>query len=213
VIEPDLPYLSIEVPPGVRVPGLEVVRNGVPLSPAAWATELPVDPGDVEIVARAPAYKPKTQKVQIAKKQHLTVTLEKLDLAPVVITEPEGWSKKKKAGFVLGTFGVVAVGAGAVLGLSAISKRSKSDDACPTFDGERRCTQAGVDAMSQARTFSWLSNVGFGVGAIAVGLGTYLFVTGGRPDAPHEAASHAPSLRAWVNVANGGGQGYVGGSF
>ncbi len=211
-LEPELPWLSIEVPSPSRVPGLEISRNGLPISSAAWATELPVDPGEVEIVTRAPGYTPKAQKVQIEKKQHLTVQIERLDLAPIVTRPAEGWSMRRKTGVAVLGFGVTAATIGAAFGAAAIGRRLSSDRACDLFDGERRCTQAGVDDMSKARAFAWISDVGIGVGAIAIVAGAYLFITGGDT---RQVVSQPTtgSVRVWMSVGSGNAQGFVGGAF
>ncbi len=211
-LEPELPWLSIEVPTAARVPGLEITRNGLRISSAAWATELPVDPGDVEIVARAPGYKPKTQKVKIEKKQHLTVQVEKLDVAPIETRPVDGWSVRRKTGLAIVGFGVTAATIGAAFGVAAIGRRLSSDRACDLFDGERRCTQSGADDMSKAKTFAWISDVGIGLGAIAIVTGGYLMITGGeaRETVPRPTAA---SVRVWMNVGSTGAQGFVGGAF
>ncbi|MGZ6092604.1 MAG: tetratricopeptide repeat protein [Polyangiales bacterium] len=191
VLEPDLPYLTVEVPTAMRVSGLEVVRNGSVLHEGGWGTELPVDPGDVEIVGRAPGFKPRTWKIKIEKKEHKSITLQPLAKAPVpvmVVSDP-GWSTTKKIGLGLMGVGVAGLGLGTYFGLKAIDAKHKSDDACPVFDGERRCGQTGVSQMSSARTNSWLTDVAIGVGLGSAVVGTYLFVTGGNanPETPKRA--------------------------
>lgn len=193
VLEPDLPYLTIHVPAAVRVPGLEVVRNGLPLVQGGWDAELPVDPGVVEIVTRAPQYKPKTKKIEIAKKQHLEITVDPLEKAPipvVVVGEPS-WSVTKKVGLGLMGLGVVGLGVGGYFGFRALDAKHKSDDACPVFDDERRCTAAGASYMDDSRKYAWFSNIGIGVGLGSLAVGTYMFVTGGntQPEAPKKAAN------------------------
>ena len=210
-IEPELPFLSIEVPAAARVPGLEVLRNGTPIQAAGWATELPVDPGRVEIVARAPGYKTKTRTLTLARRQHLTIQLEKLDLAPVVVLAPSEtgshWTGRKTAGVMLAGLGLVAVAGGAFFGLNAISERKTSDSDCPVFDAERRCTSAGADAMSQARTAAWISDVSFGVGALALAAGAYFFFSGGQSEPALTTASAPP---AWSFSARAGATGAEG---
>jgi hypothetical protein len=202
-VEPELPFLAIEVPAAVRVPGLEIKRNGVAMQQAAWATELPVDPGNVEVVVSAPGYKPRTQTIAIARKQHLSMTIERLELAPVEAPPPVFWTGKRKAGLAIGLVGVAAATVGGITGAMAINKKSESDDACPTFDGELRCSQAGVDAMSQAKTYAVISDVGIVLGAAGIGVGAFLFFTGGakteqgsRSASPHEKA-HAKAESPW----------------
>lgn len=192
VLEPDLPYLTIHVPSAVRVPGLEVVRNGLPLVQGGWDAELPVDPGVVEIVTRAPQYKPKTKKIEIAKKQHLEVTVEALEKAPVAVVmvgEPS-WSTTKKVGLALMGVGVAGLGVGGYFGLRALDAKNKSDDACPVFDDERRCSSSGSSSMDDARKYAWFSNIGIGLGIGSLAVGTYMFVTGGNtePEAPKKTA-------------------------
>jgi hypothetical protein len=191
VLEPDLPYLIVEVPAAVRVPGLEVVRNGSVLHEGGWGTELPVDPGDVEIVGRAQGYKPHTQKIHIEKKEHKSITLEKLEKAPiqVVTVENPGWSTQKKVGLGLMGLGVVGLGLGTYFGLRTLDAKKKSDDACPTYDGELRCTATGVSQMDTAKKNAIFTDISIGVGLAAAAVGTYLFVTGGnaQPEAPKRA--------------------------
>lgn len=214
VLEPELPYLTIHVPAAVRVPGIEVVRNGLPLVQGGWDAELPVDPGVVEIITRAPQYKPRTQKIEIARKQHLEITVLALEKAPVsvmVVGEPS-WSMTKKVGLGLMGLGVVGLGGGGYFGYKASQSKTKSDDNCPVFDGDRRCTAVGSDAMKDANRDAWISNIGIGVGLGSLAVGTYMFVTGGNtePEAPKKA-----STRLDWHIAGGpnGFSGLLTGSF
>jgi hypothetical protein len=209
-VEPDLPFMTIVVPGPARVAGLEVVRNGIVLNSAAWATELPVDPGNVVLLERAPGYVSKTKTVTIAVRQHLTVTMEKLDLAPVVApagASSPGWTTKRSVGAALFLAGMVGVGVGTYFGITALDKKNTSDSLCPVMDGERRCTQAGADAMSTVRTDAWVSDIAIGVGAAAALAGVYLFITGAR----HDTEQGAPAPE--VHVSAGLGRAFISGSF
>jgi hypothetical protein len=53
-LEPRLSTLTINVPPDIRVAGLEVVRNADVVDAGAWNKALPVDGGTYKITARAP---------------------------------------------------------------------------------------------------------------------------------------------------------------
>ena len=189
-LEPELSYLAITVPPFVRVVrGFEILRNGVPLQSAAWDTDLPVDPGEVEVVERAPLYKPKTLHVTVAAKQHASLAAVPLELAPIERPPVAFWTGKRVTGAAVGLVGVAAAGAAAVFGVLATNDKKKSDDNCPTYAGELRCQPSAVDAMNKANTEAWLSNIGFGLAAVGVGLGTYLFFTGGAQEQPPQAAT------------------------
>jgi tetratricopeptide (TPR) repeat protein len=215
-LEPDLPYMTIHVPPTVRVPGLEVVRNGSVLTQGGWDAELPVDPGKVEIVTRAPGYKPRTKTVAVAKKQHLEVTIEALEKAPEplrVVSDP-GWSGERKSGFALIGLGIVGLGVGGYFGIRTIQEKAASDKACPIFDDERRCTTIGADKMDAARRDAWISNIGLGVGLGSLAVGTYLFIHGARK-VPSDAAPKtvASSLRWSIGPTRDGVSGVLVGAF
>lgn len=176
-LEPDLPFLTIRVPRTAQVPHLEVLRNRSVISQAAWDTELPADPGTVTIVVRAPGFKSSTRSLSIARREHEVFTVEPLEEAPLEVVSKTYWTGRRVGGFVaMLAGGALAVGGG-VAGLVAVNARDESDAACPTFDGELRCSQAGVDAMERARTMSTLSTVGLGVGAAALLTGGYFFAT------------------------------------
>jgi hypothetical protein len=204
LLEPDLPFLEIKVPPLVRaIRGLEILRNGIPIQGAAWDTELPVDPGDVEVVERAPGYKPKTLHVTMANKQHASLDAVPLELAPIELPPVAFWNGRRAAGLLVFVAGAGAAVGGSLFGIAAQNDKKNSDAACPnTFNlGQLRCTQAGVDDMSSARTAAWLSDIGFGLAAVGVGLGTYFFFTAGGQERP---ATTASSPAGWQWMVSGG---------
>jgi hypothetical protein len=199
-IEPDLPFLTLSVPREMRVAGLKIERNGIPLNDAAWDTELPIDPGTNEIVASAPGYERERKTIAIEKRQHLTVALEPLIAARVEAPPPPFWTGQRRLGAVVTTVGVAGAAVGAVFGVLALQKKSQSDAACPTFDGQLRCTTAGANAMSTAKTDAWVADVGIGAGAAAIVVGGVLFFTGGAATAPEKRA-------AWGWTVTGGPHG------
>jgi hypothetical protein len=221
-IEPDLSYVTIIVPPEMKVAGLKIHRNGVPLDDAAWETELPIDPGTNEITAKAPLYKPETKSVTLEKRQHLTVTMDPLVLAPIVRPPPPYWSSRRVLGATAIAGGVVAAGVGAAFGVLTLNNKSKSDGACPSFDNELRCTTTGANAMSSAQTQAWVADFGIGVGAAAIVTGAVLMFTGGTHEESEPAPVGAPTNdRARPQTAWGfrflagphGGQGFLTRSF
>jgi hypothetical protein len=215
-IEPELPYITIRVPGNARVAGLEVARNGSVLTQGGWDAELPVDPGKVEIISRAAGYKPKTKTVTIEKKQHLEVTVEELEKAPlpVIVTTEPGWSGQRKFGFALMGVGVVGLGVGGYFGYRTLREKADSDKACPVFDEERRCSSLGAEKMEVARRDAWISNVGLGVGLGTLAVGTYLFIRGGNTapaDAEHKSV--ASSIRWSLGPTRDGVAGVLVGAF
>lgn len=187
-LEPTLPRLFIEVPQTSRVPGLKVLRNGTPLQQGAWDTALPVDPGDVEIEAQAPDYKPWKTKVTIALAKTDRVSIPKLVPAPPapkssasgfigLQTPPPDGSGQRITGLVLGGVGLAAVGVGSFFGVRASSKRSDSDKGCTVVNGDERCTQSAVDLNDEARTSARIADVSIGLGVVALAAGAYLYFT------------------------------------
>ncbi|MGO8995912.1 MAG: hypothetical protein ACLQVI_21575 [Polyangiaceae bacterium] len=209
-IEPDLPFVAINVPAGVKVAGLEIRRNGVPLQAGAWDTELPIDPGTNEILVTAPLYKPETKTVTIDKKQHLSVTIDALELAPVFKPPPPYWTSERKLGAGLLVGGAVVAIVGGVFGGLALSEKSTSDQNCPTQDGQLRCTTTGANAMSTAQTDAWVADFGIGIGAAAIVVGGVMILTGGAKEEAGPAPKGAPpkEASAWgfrvVSGAHGG---------
>jgi hypothetical protein len=207
-IEPDLPYLTIIVPKPVRVAGLTVQRNNIPMEEAAWETELPIDPGVNEITATAPEYKPEKKLVPIEKRQHLTVQLDPLVLAPVVRPPPPFWTPTRTWGAVAIIGGVIAAGVGAGFGVASLNNKSTSDQNCPQFDGQR-CNATGASAMSSAYTDAWIADFGIGLGAAAIIGGGVLMLVGGPKEQSVPAAAPSPQS-AWRLDVTGSSHGALG---
>jgi hypothetical protein len=83
-------------------------------------------------------------------------------------------SSRKTLAYVAGGVGIVGLGVGTVFGLRTFSKKSDRDAACP---GGICTSQAGIDLDSQARTAARTSTIGFGVGLVGLGVGTYLLLS------------------------------------
>ncbi|HEX3343538.1 MAG TPA: hypothetical protein VHS09_03150, partial [Polyangiaceae bacterium] len=145
-------------------------------------------------------YKPKTLHVTVAAKQHAALTAEPLELAPVALPPVAFWTGRRVTGAIIAVAGIAAAGAGAVFGVLATNDKKKSDDACPTYAGEIRCQQGGVDAMNRANGEAWASDIAFGLAVVGVGLGSVLFLSGGG----HEAPPAATASRPWSWAVSGG---------
>jgi hypothetical protein len=203
-LEPDLPSLSIAVRPDARVPGLDIELDGTELNGAAWGMELPIDPGVHQIVARAPTFLHVGKTITIEKGQHLTVTIDPLIPAAGNATPAPFWNPRRAIGVVMAGAGLAMVGVGAYFGVSAIDEVGKSNDACPSLAGQRRCTKAGTDAMDSARTDAWIADLGIGVGAAAILSGGILFLSGhGKESGPAAGGAQAAHSVWDVQVSAG----------
>lgn len=81
-LQPRLAWLVIDVPKDALVPGLQIHRNGVPVSPELSGTATPVDPGEVVIDASAPGRLPYSTTVKVAAKARVSVPIPVLQASP-----------------------------------------------------------------------------------------------------------------------------------
>jgi len=214
-LEPRLPRLTISV--SGESEGLSVSRDGAALGKPAWGVPIAVDPGNHAIAATAPGRRKWETTVAIAERENKTVTVPALEADPHAGTAGEtsaqpstqatagaadqgpapapGVNKgKRTASYVAFGVGAVGLGVGAIFGIDAMSKKSDSDDNCTPG-----CNQDGVDLAEDARTSARISTVGFGVGLVGIGVGTWLLLTSGSPTGAAASAPHPPRRSLYVD--------------
>lgn len=224
-IEPKLSKITIVVTSDANTPGLSVLLDGAELGSAAWNVGVPIDPGPHELAASAPSKTTFDKQFEIAASSpSTTLTIPKLEDAPAVAgappARPVDQDVQKKAvpsevtqsngsrtvGYVLLGAGVAGVGVGSYFGLHAFSEWSKR-----THDCAVRCTDAAKTAGEHASSAALISDIGFGVGLIAAGVGTYLILSPTHTSEAGTGARQAPrTARASVQLvpvlgAGGGG--------
>jgi hypothetical protein len=181
-LEPTLAKIVITVPDNVaHLPGLEVAIDGVRIGSAAWGVPSPIDVGNHVMTVSAKEKRTWQQSVAVSRDgQTVTVTVPSLANAPQE-RHPDGTPKPsslRPIGLVIGAVGVAGIGVGVVGGIMTVVKRSDSNKACPVNAGVMMCTQPGVDANDQAKTWAWVSNIGFGVGIAGIAVGTIFYILG-----------------------------------
>lgn len=199
-LEPRLPRVTIAL--AADAPnGTKVYRDGSELGSGSLGFALPVDPGAHDVRVSAPGYEDKTFELTVkeAESKKLEVGVgKKLPEAPITSNEPGGGNlsveKKRKpkpvesdgqktAGFVSVAIGGAALVFGGITGVLALDKKSKLKDyGCADDSFCENDTSGGKDSRDAAeagKTFATLSTVGFAVGAVGVGLGTYLILSSG----------------------------------
>lgn len=206
-LEKKLARLTVEVPSDARIPGLSIQRGKERLGEGAWGTAVPVDPGvAIEIEASADGYKAWRTTVSVAAAEQKTLVVPKLEKLPPPPPKPKVKSRseqeaeereqarktKRLVAYIAGGVGVVGVGVGTYFGLRAKSKLDSAEDHC---DGSV-CNKQGLDLNEQADRAATLSNIGFGVGVIGLGVGTYFFLAS-QPDG---AAGETPAKSAGVRL-------------
>jgi hypothetical protein len=198
-IQPRLPKLKLSLAEGA--PDATVVRIGeLELGKATFGVPLPLDPGEHELVVSAPEHA--ERKVTVVAKEGETTEVV---VGPGERAEPGDRAEPGKAdavaptptvgegrprdvgvpsrgtptlGYVIGGVGVVGIAVGGITGVMALGKASTAHDHC--WEGPPQgCDQEGVDANSSGQTLAAVSTVGFVVGLVGVGLGTYFILTSG----------------------------------
>jgi hypothetical protein len=176
-----------------RIPSLEVKVSGAPAGAEVTVTldgnllqadllglPIKVDPGPHRLEARAPGLvvveelsveERETRQVELALKKDES---QKSAPPPAPVVEPVAAPEPDKppsrtlmyVGFGVGAAGLIV---GGVTGVMSLSKGSAAKDQC---DGTR-CPPAAEDDLDSARTLATVSNVGFAVGAIGIGVGVW----------------------------------------
>jgi tetratricopeptide (TPR) repeat protein len=221
-IEPKLSKITIEVASDANTPGLSVTLDGAELGAAAWGVGVPIDPGAHELAASATNKKPFQKQFEVAESSaSITVTVPKLEdaaeaAAPARAIDPDvekrpvpsesatASNSSRTVGFVLLGAGVVGIGVGSYFGLHAFSKWGERKDGCANG-----CTPDAKKAGDSASSSALVSDIGFGVGLIAAGVGTYLVLSSKPAHETGSANAHHEARRTFsllpVANANGGG--------
>jgi hypothetical protein len=174
-----------------QIPEMTVTLDGKQVPIAAMGQELPVDPGEHEVLAEAPRHKSWSKKLSVPKGPHVaTVRIPELvRLAP----EPDrpvvqsGLNDFQVVGYTLGALGLVGLTLGTIFGIVASMESNDADDHCIN----NFCTEEGLDGHDRALAFAHISTIGFVVGGAALGTGIILVLT-----APSPAATDAEPT-AW----------------
>jgi hypothetical protein len=206
---------------------LRVEVGGREFARALWGSAIPIDAGEITLVASAPRYESHRQTFR-ADQEGTTIDVEvpALVAAPVVDAPPDDRTSPRVAitptraesglhtrplGYALGGIGIVAAGVG--LGLGASARSLWDADACPAdAGGVRTCRSADDQADAEdARVRAHLSTAFVAAGGALLVTGVILVaIGGGGNDDLDERAERI----VVVPVADANGAGLVvGGSF
>jgi hypothetical protein len=197
-LTPRLPRLTLLLAAGA--PETSTVRNGATeLGSAGFGVALPMDPGAHELIVVAPGFESRKFVVQLAEAQALTLTLSPgaahSDSAAASPAAPRPLptrdddahaSRGRTLGFGLAGVGVAGLGVGAVAGLLTLGKKSTVNEQCGP---DKACTSAGLSAAQAGHTLQVVSNVGWVLGAAALGAGAYFLLSSGKSSRPATTVS------------------------
>jgi hypothetical protein len=151
--------------------GSALLVDGQPRGVLPLAEPLELSPGDHTIEVRADGYLPFRKSATFAERQRATVELGDL-------RKP----KKTKAWIAAGVAGA-GLAAGSIFGVLALNKRTQYDD----LAAQRGVVTDGMNIdpeldslRSAGKRNSLLSDIGFGVGVVALGAAIYWFATEGK---------------------------------
>lgn len=205
-LAPRIPHLRIDLAPS-SPSGATVSADGAPFAPTALGTEMPIDPGKHAITVTAPGRTERRYELSLDEGKRATLTVEAgalvgADPASPVIATPT--SSRRTVGFIVGGVGLAGIAAGAVTGILALGDHASAVEACPLKVG---CSRDVVDQAKSGQALSVVSTVAFAAGAIGVGVGVYLVVSGGKSPAP------ATAPRVGLTLLPGGGNLGLSGAF
>jgi serine/threonine-protein kinase len=199
-IEPRLTKLVITFADPATAKGVEITRDGEALPASVVGTDLPVDPGEHEISARAAGYKAWTSRVNVNGEGaivRVSVPALEKEAAPVAppVQEtatapptpespaPEAPSHALAiAGIATAGVGVVGLGLGTYFGFTAQSKWNQANRAGNT------CADAACPGLTQdASNNATLSTVFFVAGGVLAAAGVTLWILAPSGKSPEHA--------------------------
>lgn len=227
-LEPNLPTLTIVVPPAADRPDLQIRRDGEIVGRPEWGTPIPVDPGTHSVEASGPGLKTWQGSAAIAGPS-VKASVEVPVLAPAPPAEPppaekppqpvsqaivpgplaEGigtaapsappGSTQRAMAWVAGGLGLAGIALGGIFGAIALSDKTSAGSHCV---GNGVCDQSGFDSMQNSQHAATVSDVAFAAGGALLVTGVVLYVTAPRARSTTATVAVAP---VWLGTGAAGG--------
>jgi hypothetical protein len=185
-LEPKLARVTIVVPPGSDVAGLEVQRDGQSVARVLWGSAVPVDPGKHAVVARAEGRESFSKDLDVSDAGQ-TVSVSIPILAPNTTASPSpsppgashdaapggppqsGGSALKTVGWIVAGVGVAGLVTGGIFAAITASKGNDADAICPSGKGCSPDEISRYDATySDAQSAATVSRVAFVAGGVLI---------------------------------------------
>lgn len=237
-LEPRLPRVSLEVSAGNDMEGFELTRNGEAVKPALFGIPVPLDPGNYQLVARAPDYQswqtslevndePVVRRIIVPRLAPLVASplpppseeppIEQADHArsktsslPVAASEPASIPTSGASTHETIGWASGTFGLiGIVAGVGFGVRAGKLDADAEQYCEAQRCwNEQGAELSNDARRAALLANISYGVGGAALLTSVILLLT--APDSDDQAGA---SLHLAPDVALRGGHVSLRGQF
>jgi serine/threonine-protein kinase len=215
-LEPRLSALTLEVPADLAgLPGLEVLRDGEPVPPAAWGTPVPVDPGEHTVEAKAdgrssfrrmlvfgPEADKKTLRVELSAAVVVAQAERRVTANPRPVATAAGSPRSdtrqssptpvQTVGFAVGLTGLTALAGGVVFGVRALNLDADAREV-GRCDETAGCDPAGLRLNEQSKDAARLANILYVTGGVLVAGGVALYVLG-APKSPSVSLHVTPTF-------------------
>jgi hypothetical protein len=170
-----VPTLRVRVTSPNAAEKVELQIDGRKVPQELAAVDRPYDPGPHRVEARGSSGGSATREITLAERAHEDVVLH-LSPPPPPVMLPMPPPKPERStpvlGWVVGGSGLAFTALGAITGVMALNHKSELDAACKP--GCPATSAADIRAFRSERTLSY---VGFGLGALGLGVGSYLILT------------------------------------
>jgi hypothetical protein len=183
-LEPHVPRLTLTITPGAEHLAIEI--DGKPLNVAAAGEPIPLDPGEHQVIIRAPGYMEVRLVVGLvdsdAKRLDAILRTESEGPEETSTTSPRSpstGSVQRTVGLAAGGIGVVGLIVGSVFGLVAKSTYDGALAGCPNGPPSP-CSPQAVAESGTAHDQATVSTVGFVAGGLLLAGGAALYLTAPR---------------------------------
>jgi hypothetical protein len=193
---PRIPTLKLTLS-GVEGERVEVSIDGRKLADVLVGVDNPVDPGPHRIEVRRASGRVEQRSVRLVEGEHQAIDIElsappaevaPLRRAPVIVEAPESdFSSGRTLAYAVLGAGAAATAVGAVTGVMALGARKDLERECSPG-----CPEEMREQLDRYRSTRTLSYVGFGLGVIGLGAGSYLLFTA-EPEGVPVAVGVSPS--------------------
>ncbi len=164
-LEPELPYLTVDIASEHRKDDMQVHLGDTEIIPALWGSAVPADPGTHRLRVSAPGHSPYVTSLTLAPRQRERVEVP--GLQPVATSgaletdaphaEEDGLSGSQIGAVVVGSLGLAALTVGAVFGGLALSQWDEARERCPSSPcGDAEGATLDDDALVSGNTSTGL---------------------------------------------------------
>lgn len=201
-LAPRLSHFRIVVPePLGQTKALVVLHDGEKVSREQWGEALPADRGPHKVEAFVMGERVWTTVKDVWEEGGIQEVLIDLhppylglkrgEMVPESRPEKGSWGTRQAVGLTIGSFGVAALGVGAVFGGMSKVKRdeSNSNGHC---DANSKCDQAGYDLRMEARSYGTTSTILLVTGGVLAGVGATMFLVPPAKRSPYAALDVGP---------------------